>query len=68
MAKEELNYYHSFANVDIWENIDTVSGKFTYVFWCKGQSYERPTFEDAIETIRALVFKGKEKTNGNNTR
>ena len=58
---EDLSFYHTFANVDIWQKVDTKSGKITYTFYCKGVSYERATFEDAIEKIRGLVFKQKER-------
>ena len=58
---EDLTFYHTFANTDIWQKVDTVSGKITYTFWCNGISYERNTFEEAIEKIRGLVFKQKER-------
>ena len=59
---EDLTFYHTFANTDIWQKIDTVSGKITYTFWCNGISYERNTFEEAIEKIRCVMLtKEKQK-------
>ena len=51
---EQLEFYQSYNNIDIWMSLNTKTGVTTYSFWWKGKTYERTNPYQIINLARKL--------------